>query len=101
MSKLESTVNEILQDLKSSEMPRQEFLALCAKQRIDELNRSYDEDFDRLLELLEQKETSQTDITKISQSIKKYSETISVLYSSLTRQLELCQKNIFDKSDQV
>ena len=97
MSKLEKTISELREDLTPLDISREEFLALQAKLRIEEQSRKYNDEFDRLLKSLEVQEFNEREVDRMIESLKIFSDTISVWYSKLISEIGIYQENIFNK----
>lgn len=93
MTKLEEVVDKISNDLFLFKGTREEYLAICAKKRIDDLNRKYDEDFNKLFKLLDEENLNNIDLRTLSTSIKNYSDTINELYHDLIRDINHYKNN--------
>lgn len=94
MTRFEKTVDKIRSDLNSFDCSRDEYLAICAKCRIDELNRKYDADFDRLLKIVDHDNFDHVSLRELADSIKYYSDTITKLYDSLVRDVNHYKNNL-------
>lgn len=93
MSRLEKVVEKVRNDLFLFKGTREEYLAVCAKRRIDDLNRKYDEDFDKLFKLLDKEDLNNIDLRTLSVSIQNYSDTINELYHNLLRDINHYKNN--------
>lgn len=97
MSNLQETINTIKNDLTSLEISREEFLALCAKERIDSQIKKYDAEFDKFLKSLEVSTMYSKDLSKVASFLKTFSDISITMYDNLINEIDRYQKNIFDK----
>lgn len=96
ISKLEKVISDVQKDLVPLQESREEFLARCACKRISDNSRKYDEEFDKYLNLLQNNEINYNDLGRLAQSLESLSKMISSAYDSLSKSIELFQKNIFE-----
>lgn len=94
MSDLIETINQLKNKYSPLEMSRDEYLALCVKQRLEERARKYEDEFKSFLEVLERDYISETKISKLTKSLKLYSQTSAIIYKGLLEQLRQYQKNL-------
>ena len=86
MNKLEETLSE-LKNLMTLDLPREEFLAICVKARLEEQVDKYNKLFDKFLRNLEIKESGK-DLEKLSHSLVVLSDTMVTTYSHLLKELK-------------
>lgn len=89
MGNLEKTIREIQSDLTPLQITRDEYLAYYVTQRLEDRSKKYNEDFDKFIKKLEEVELTQTDISSLSKSLKKYSKSMSALYNSLLKEIQI------------
>jgi len=92
-NRLIDTVNAISEDLVPLEVSREEFLAVCAKKRIESISKQYNDNFDRFLSTLEKNEFSGNDLTKIAKSLKRLSDSVCRLYKSMGKDIKYFEKH--------
>lgn len=93
MINLENTISEIREDLVLDYNSREEFLAICAKERIEDVSKKYDERFDKLLSMIDERDSvNGHDFVKLSYSIRIFSDLINNLYSKLSRDVNIYSK---------
>ena len=95
--KLESTIESLSKDLKFTGVSREEYLAQCAYQRIEQTTQKYDQQFDHYLSLIETTELSYKDLHRLSESLKSLSSLITSSYDGLLKELHNCQRTFFDR----
>lgn len=81
---LQETVDSIKEDFSMvKNCSNEDYLAICAKNRIEEINYNYECEFDRLLESLEKDCIDSTDFDKLSSSMNSLSSILTMLYDTL------------------
>lgn len=92
---LQETIDSIKKDFTEvKDFSREDLLALCAKNRIEEINHNYECEFDRLLVSLEKDCMNGADFDKLSASMNSLSSILTVLYDTLLNHIN------FYKGDQ-
>lgn len=96
---IELIVDEMREELVPLEVTREEFLAQCACQRINDRTEKYDREFDKYLDMIETSEIYREDLSRIADSLNRLSSLVVQSYDSLISQISKFQRNIFGKKD--
>lgn len=99
MSKLEDVILEVRADL-SYEIPsREDFLARCAIQKIQDRSDNYNRQLDSFLQRIEESEMYGRSLARTASSLKSLSKLITVSYDNLIKMVSQYEKNIFHRKD--
>lgn len=74
-----------------------DFLAKCAKYKIETRSKLYNNQFDNYITQLEHNELSRNDLNRYISSLKRISRCVTDSYSELIKMINDCEKNIFNK----
>ena len=96
MSKFDKTITSIQKDLTPLNLPRDQYLALCAKDRMLQNLDKYNRNFDKLLNTLEKESVYEKDLTKLLKTIQAFSALIDHTYANLLKSIQN-QQEIFYK----
>ncbi len=94
MSDLLHTIALLKQQYVPLEISRDEYLALCVKNRLEINSKKYDDEFKSFLDVLERDYVSETKISKLTKSLKIYSQTSAIIYKGLLAQLNQYRKTL-------
>lgn len=99
MTKLESVISEVRQDLSQKIVSREDFLAQCAIQKIQDRSNNYNDQIDSFLKRIEESEMYGRSLVRTASSLKSLSKLITVSYDSLIKMISQYEKNIFQNKD--
>lgn len=95
MTKLEDVISEVRNDL-CLEYPRKEdFLAQCAINKIQDRSDSYNRQLDKFLGLVEESEMYGRSLSRTAESLRSLSKLITISYDNLIKMVRKYEKNIF------
>lgn len=92
MSKFSDTISSLERDLTPLSIPRNEYLALCVREKVSQNLSKYDNDFNKLIKILEQETLHEKDLTKLLSTIHSFSQLIDHLYNNLIKSIEQQEK---------
>lgn len=97
MSNIQETCKEVLEDLTPLEVSRDLYLATQVKSKIEEVNKTYEKEFDEIIGIFERQilNDKRQDLSSLLSSVKRFSDTISSMYSALIKEIDRYQKNFF------
>lgn len=99
MTKLELVIFEVQQDLSHKILSREDFLAQCAIQKIQDRSDNYNRQLDSFLKRVEESEMYGRSLARTASSLKSLSKLITVSYDSLIKMIGQYEKNIFQNKD--
>lgn len=99
MSDLEEVILSVCRDLSQDYPSKEDFLAICAIEKIKSRSAVYNEQLDSYLHKLEESEFYGRDLSRTALSLKSLSKLVEASYESLIRMISNHEKNIFGKKD--
>lgn len=92
---LEDNVAEIREELSETISDKSEYLAECARCRIQHCSQLFDDKLDHYLSLLEQSEMNAQDLARMSHSLSSLSKLVTQSCTELIQILRKYNKNLF------
>lgn len=99
MTKLESVISQVRQDLANPILSKSDFLAECAISKIQDRSDAYNRQIDSFLQRIEESEMYGRSLSRTATSLKSLSRLITISYDSLIKMISQYEKNIFHKKD--